>query len=83
MVSTNGDLFGNLLGGTDVITFGYDVGTELLSLYISFDVLMMEIFGVYCLETHWDLLMVISLGMMNESNWDYCMVKFLTFYSKI
>ena len=35
--SNNGELMGIVLGGTDVITFGYDVVTELLYLYISFD----------------------------------------------
>ena len=37
----------------------------------------------YFLENHWDLLMVKLLVLMEASNWDYPVVKFLALYLKM
>ena len=40
-------------------------------------VLMMEIFRVYCMETHWDILTVKYMVMIKASNWDLLVLKCL------
>ena len=37
-------------------------------------VITIEILRYYCLENHWDLLMVKCLALIKASNWDYLMV---------
>ena len=46
-------------------------------------VLMMESLSDYCLETHWDLLMIKCLALIDASNWYIMMVKCLELYLKI
>ena len=42
--------------------------------------LIMESLMDYCLENHWDILLVNFLNLIKASNWDYMVVKCFALY---
>ena len=73
-------MLGIILVNVYVITIGFDVGTDMVSLDVSLMVIMMVSLRDYCLKNSWDLLMVKFWTLMKASNWDYLMVKVLALY---
>ena len=68
-------MVGTILVHVYGITLGTDIGTNVSSYMVPLLFLMMVTLKAYCFKTHWDILMVKCLAMMNSSNWDLLMVK--------
>ena len=73
-------MIGILLGNLDGIILGLDVGTDLVSLDGFFEVSNDRNLRYYCLEIHWNLLIVKLLALMKASNLDLLV---LTFFGTI
>ena len=61
-------LIRTIVENVDGITLRIDFGTELGSLYLSFDSYNFGNFRDYCFEIQWDLLMEKCLNLIKSSN---------------
>ena len=64
----DGKVIATILGNVDEVTIALDVGTELGSLYRSFDYSNDGKFGGLFFKVHWDLMMDKCMDLMKVSN---------------